>query len=188
MPHADSAWSQASALAMVDDWTQDCVASARSGVPESEVIANDVFGWSLQRVAALACKGCSSSLVAWQLLHSMPSTSTSTSTWYSDVRAILHAAFQNCTTDDGCYDRKYTRVTFEARRGVTIVHWGTLSALCMYRSAWSPGPELIRSSSCKFNLIQWRIDTVRFCFQAEKFLASFRGGVYSVVLALLTLF
>lgn len=39
-----SAWSQASALARMDDWTQNCVASARSSVPESEVIANDVFG------------------------------------------------------------------------------------------------------------------------------------------------
>ncbi len=44
MPHAGSAWSQASALARMDDWTQNCVASARSSVPESEVIANDLFG------------------------------------------------------------------------------------------------------------------------------------------------
>jgi len=44
MPHAGSVWSQASALARMDDWTQNCVASGRSGVRESEVIANDVFG------------------------------------------------------------------------------------------------------------------------------------------------
>ncbi|KAA6418861.1 MAG: hypothetical protein FRX49_11217 [Trebouxia sp. A1-2] len=37
-------WSQASALVKMDDLMQDCVASVRSGVCESEVTANQVFG------------------------------------------------------------------------------------------------------------------------------------------------
>lgn len=37
-------WSQASALSKMDDWMLNCVASARSGIRESEVTANDVFG------------------------------------------------------------------------------------------------------------------------------------------------
>ena len=44
IPHAGATWSQASALAKMDDWMLNCVASARSGVRESEVTASDVFG------------------------------------------------------------------------------------------------------------------------------------------------
>ena len=44
LSYAGATWSQASALAKVDHCMLNRVASAKSGVCESEVTANDVFG------------------------------------------------------------------------------------------------------------------------------------------------